>query len=42
MKINGGWWTNSNPFEQGANSSARKKMKSLGIYDKIQNGWRYE
>ncbi len=42
MKINGGWWTNSNPFEQGANSSARERMKALGIYEKIQNGWRYE
>ena len=40
--IMGGWWTNSNPFEQGANSSARERMKALGIYEKIQNGWRYE
>ena len=42
MKINDEWWTNSSPFEQGANSSARERMKALGIYEKIQNGWRYE
>lgn len=32
----GGWWTNSNPFEQGANAASREKMKSLGIYDWYQ------
>lgn len=33
----GGWWTNSNPFEQDANSSAREKMQDLGIYEQYQN-----
>ena len=38
--LSGGWWTNSNPFEQGANSSAREKMQDLGIYEKYQNNRR--